>query len=222
MLVTIAASERGHPGMIAWGKIRVGRGRARWTLPVALFAIGREPLPSVHSAPAPPTIQPSDEFERFFLDQEARISSYLWRLLGDAQIASDLCQETFLRAWQHFETIRGYDQPSAWLIKVATNLALHHVRRRRLPVGATVPLHAAADLIVAQPEERLAECDLVRETLLALAPKPRAMLVLREIYGLSGDEVAAALGLSRQAAKKALFRARAQFRTVYLSKEARP
>jgi len=77
-----------------------------------------------------------DEFESFFRAHEARLSAYLWRMTGDQQSASDLCQETFLRAWQRYDTIRAYDQPDAWLFRVATNLALQLARRRKAPVGA--------------------------------------------------------------------------------------
>jgi RNA polymerase sigma-70 factor (ECF subfamily) len=75
-----------------------------------------------------------DDFERFFNAHEAQITGYLYRVTGDAQSASDLSQETFLRAWQHFDRIRSYERPGAWLTRVATNLALQHLRRRKAPV----------------------------------------------------------------------------------------
>jgi RNA polymerase sigma-70 factor (ECF subfamily) len=165
---------------------------------------------------------PSDDFERFFQAHEPELTGYLWRMTGDEQSASDLCQETFLRAWQRFDTIRGYERPGAWLVRVATNLALQHLRRRRAPVGAAAPLDETFAPTASDPGLRFAERDLVRETLLTLPPKPRAMLVLREVYGLSVDEVADALGMSREAVKMALWRARHQFRTSYLRKDSQP
>src|SRR5262249_46633910 len=62
------------------------------------------------------------EFEALFLRYDRQITGYLWRMTGDDQIASSLAQETFLRAWQHFDAVSRYDQPLSWLFRVATNL----------------------------------------------------------------------------------------------------
>jgi len=163
-----------------------------------------------------------DEFESFFRAHEARLSAYLWRMTGDQQSASELCQETFLRAWQRYDTIRAYDQPDAWLFRVATNLALQLARRRKAPVGAAAPLEEAFEPSMSDPAWRLAERDLVRETLLELPARARALLILREVSGFSAEEAAQALGMSLAAVKVALWRARAQFREVYLRKEGQP
>ena len=60
-------------------------------------------------------------------------------MTGDRQSASDLCQETFLRAWQRFVAIRAYDRPDAWLFRVATNLALQLTRRKKAPDRRLAP-----------------------------------------------------------------------------------
>lgn len=159
------------------------------------------------------------DFERFFLAHEARVSGFLWRMTGDQQAACDLSQETFLRAWQRFDQISAYERPGAWLIRVATNLALQHLRRRRAPIGAALSLDETFDPGVSDPGQRFPQRDLVRETLMALPPRARALLVLREVYGLSGEETAAALGMTPSAAKVALFRARERFRGAYLEKD---
>jgi RNA polymerase sigma-70 factor (ECF subfamily) len=162
-----------------------------------------------------------DEFEGFFRMHEARLSAYLWRMTGDRQSASDLCQETFLRAWQRFGAIRAYNRPDAWLFRVATNLALQLTRRKKAPVGAAGPLDDVFEPSVSDPAWRLAERDLVRETLLELPPRARSLLILREVSGFSAEEAAQTLGMSRSAVKVALWRARAQFREAYLRKEGR-
>src|SRR5262249_20769961 len=143
------------------------------------------------------------EFERFFREFEPQVSAFLHRMTGDAGTAGDLSQETFFRAWQHFERIQAYDRPSAWLIRVATNLALQHLRRRTAPVGAASSLDEAYSPSESDPGRRFALRDLVRETLLELSPRSRAILVLREVYDLSADEVAEVMGMSREAVKVA-------------------
>jgi DNA-directed RNA polymerase specialized sigma24 family protein len=74
---------------------------------------------------------------------------------------------------------------------------------------------------MSDPAWRLAERDLVRETLLEMPPRARSLLILREVSGFSAEEAAQTLGMSLSAAKVALWRARAQFREVYLRKEGR-
>src|SRR5260221_7434653 len=161
-------------------------------------------------------------FEAFFREHERAIFSYLYRLTGDEQAAYDLSQETFVRAWQRYDHIRGYEQPVAWLFRVATNLALNHLRGRASPVRATLSLDgddADMDPAGSDPSWRFAERDAIREALLAMPPRQRAALVLREVNGLSGAEVAAALGISHPAANMLLSRARAQFRVRYTRAE---
>lgn len=163
----------------------------------------------------------TDAFEAFFTTYEHQVFGYLMRMTGDEQTAYDLSQETFLRAWQHFAKISGYDNPSAWLFRVATNLALSHLRRRASPVAIAKPLEDYDSPARSDPAIHIVESDLVAQTLLDLPPKPRAALVLREVYGLSNDEIARVLGMSRDAVKMALWRAREQFRIRYTQRGGR-
>ena len=159
------------------------------------------------------------EFEAFFLRYDRQITSYLWRMTGDEQVASELAQETFLRAWQHFAAVSQYEQPLAWLFRVATNLARQHHRRHSAPVGMATTLDATTDPASSDPTLRFAEQDLVRQTLLQLPVHQRAALILREVYGLSCAEVGSMLNVSRDAVKMLLWRAREQFRVRYLREE---
>jgi RNA polymerase sigma-70 factor (ECF subfamily) len=161
-----------------------------------------------------------ETFETFFRHFERDIFGYLCRMTGEEQSAYDLSQETFLRAWQHFAQIRTYDRPRAWLFRVATNLALNYLRGRPSEVDIACIGDEGGHPASSDPAWRLAERDLVRETLLELAPRQRAGLVLREVYGLSCEEVAQTLAVSRDAAKMLLFRAREQFREHYTRQES--
>jgi RNA polymerase sigma-70 factor (ECF subfamily) len=161
----------------------------------------------------------SQEFESFFRAHEPAVSGFLYRMVGDTHSASDLSQETFFRAWQRFPQIRSYHRPEAWLFRVATNLALQHLRQRAAPIGWANALDAQFEPSESDPGRRFAVRDLVCETLLELPPRPRALLVLREAYGFTAEEAASALGMSLTAAKVALWRARTQFRVIYLRKD---
>src|SRR5579859_518871 len=184
----------------------------RWWLRIAHDTEGggasalRKPMPA-------DTI--STECEAFVRKHERAILNYLWRMTGEEETARDLAQEVFLRAWQHFETLRTYDKPSGWLFRVATNLALTHLKRRSLPAGSPEILTDERAPAASDPAWRLAERDLVRHILLELTPQRRAALVLREVYGMSAAEVGSILGISDVAVRMALHRARDQFRELY-------
>lgn len=152
-------------------------------------------------------------FEEFFHTHERELFGYLWRMTGDEQTACDLCQETFLRVWQHFAKVSAYERPAAWLFRVATNLALNHLRLRSAHPAATsldVFERSSGDLAT-----EIVECDAVRRALMQLNPRQRAALVLREVYGLSCEEVAHILGTSSGAVKIILWRSRDAFRGHY-------
>lgn len=192
----------------------------RW---LARFAIPDDSVRSSQSHPdaalSPAERAHLQDFEVFFVRYDRAIAGFLWRMIGDEQTVCELSQETFLRAWRNFAAIKQYDNPGAWLFRVATNLAMQHLQRH--PATRTpVSLELVDDPASSDPTRRVVEHDQVRETLLALSPKLRAILVLREVYGLSCDEAARALGITRDAAKMAFWRARDQFRAIYLRKDA--
>ena len=167
----------------------------------------------------PSRTYPLESFEGFVRQHERALLNYLWRLLGDEQSSYDLTQEAFVRAWQQFEKISRYEQPRAWLFRVATNLALNQRQHQAHPVGAAAPFHEQHNLACSDQASRLAEGDLVRQILQRLPPQRRAALVLREVYGCSAEEVAQILGIRRGSVKMTLSRARAQFRQLYLQEE---
>jgi len=157
-----------------------------------------------------------ETFEDFIAGRESDVFGYLWRLTGDEQTAYDLCQETFLRAWQQFEKIRHYEQPGAWLFRVATNLALNAIERRATASGHVIPLRE--DILqpaTDDPAGRIASKELIHQTLLRLPARERAALVLREVEGFSMDEIARALDVSASSVRMLLSRARAHFRQRY-------
>jgi RNA polymerase sigma-70 factor (ECF subfamily) len=163
----------------------------------------------------------SADCERFIREHERTILNYLWRMTGDEETASDLTQEVFLRAWQRFETIRGYERPASWLFRVATNLALTYLKRRSLPGASPTTLDEDDGPATSDPAWHYAESDLIRTILLQLSPQRRAALVLREVYGLRAAEVGQVLGISDTALRMTLHRARSQFRELYLREGAR-
>ena len=173
-----------------------------------------------HSRPAASAPGQLAAFEQFFNRYEREVFGYLWRVTGDEQTAGDLTQETFVRGWQHFDRIQGYEQPGGWLFRVATNLALNHLRQRKSRAAFAVTVENAE---VANDDGDLAgrieRRETVRAILMDLPDQQRMALVLREVYGLSCREVGSVLGISTGAARTALWRGREQFRERYLTEE---
>ena len=184
--------------------------RLAWLWRALMLALRKQDTPAsapVHSA--------YETFEDFIGGRESDVFGYLWRLTGDEQTAYDLCQETFLRAWQQFEKIRHYEQPGAWLFRVATNLALNAIERRTMAAGHVIPLREDVQPATEDPAGRIAYLELIHQTLLRLPARERAVLVLREVEGFSMDEIARALDVSPNSVRMLLSRARAHFRQRY-------
>jgi len=149
-------------------------------------------------------------FERY----HEEVYGYLCGMLREAAWAEDLAQETFLRALQARHRLPEVRNPRAWLYRVATNVALNALKRRRrfawLPWRASDEGCHAPDVA-----EQIAGQNELEAALASLPPAYRAPLLLYAQYGLSPAEVAEALGLSLAAARKRIYRATEMFRQAY-------
>ena len=187
-------------------------GSAAWVALRRYLLLGR-------TADSSGALAPTEEFDHLFERHERQVFGYLWRMTSDHALASDLCQETFLRAWQRFDRVSTYENPLGWLLRVATNLAIDAQRGRRRLQLLTEPLDDKNEPVEGDPTGNMADRELVTQILQSMAPRARAALVLREVYGLSLDEVARTLGATPVATKKMLSRAREQFRVAYLRED---
>ncbi|MFJ6988536.1 MULTISPECIES: RNA polymerase subunit sigma-70 [unclassified Streptomyces] len=153
---------------------------------------------------------------------------HCYRMLGSFEDAEDAVQETFLRAWRRRETFEGRSTLRAWLYRIATHVCLDLLAKTRpepatggevrwlqpYPDGLldelTVPDGAAEPEAVAVAREtiELAYVAAVQH----LAPRPRAVLILRDVVGWPAKEVAGLLGDSVHSVNSALQRARAGLR----------
>jgi RNA polymerase sigma-70 factor (ECF subfamily) len=149
---------------------------------------------------------------------EQRLFAYLLRLTGHRETAEDLTQETVIRAIRdlrrHPDNAES-PQLKAWLFRIATNLATDHFRRqRRIAWLPFLPgRHGGAG---SDSSDTLAERDLVTQALQRLSPETATILLLKDAEGFSALEIASMVGLTYEAVKKRLARAREQFRIEYL------
>lgn len=166
-------------------------------------------------------------FDDFYARHEQSLYGYLRRLLPAHEVAVEVAQEAFFRAWRQFDTLRAYDRPEAWLYRVATNLAISHLRHTaplsfssliaRLRAEAPEREEPATGDLFASSfdlEGAAAERDLIERILRALPERHRAALLL-SAQGFTSDEIAAALGATPANARQMLSRARQRFRRLY-------
>lgn len=165
-------------------------------------------------------IDADNKFDALFRQYEEPICSYLARLTGDPARAQELTQETFLRAYRALCKGACWENPRAWLYRVASRLATDAYRRQRLlqwlPLRAADGVsdgHGGVETVVA---ERLA----VQTALTALSPKYRIPLVLYVYEEWTVSQVAEALNLSVSAVKMRLSRARKMFRQAYTQEDS--
>jgi RNA polymerase sigma-70 factor (ECF subfamily) len=145
---------------------------------------------------------------------ERRVASVLYRLLDDRRDVEEATQDVFVQAWRNLHRYRRDAQLFTWLYRIAVNEALMRKRKRRPDVQQLDERVAAAP----DPEPGLQDL-LVRE-LGALPFEHRAAVVLRDVEGLSNEEVAQVLGISLAAAKSRIHRGRMQIRAALVRWEA--
>lgn len=166
------------------------------------------------------------DFDRIVAEHEGRIVRYLSSLLGDSALARDLAQETFLRVHKGLEQLRGSEARTAWIYRIASNLALDYLRSRaRRQEGQTVSfeveqLNGEGTRSVISDEELPAEGRLEREEMAEclrrhidrLPGDYRACLILRDLEELGEEAVAEILGCSVGVVKVRTHRARKKLR----------
>jgi RNA polymerase sigma-70 factor (ECF subfamily) len=180
-----------------------------------------------------------DAFRELTDPYRRELQLHCYRILGSLQDAEDLLQETLLAAWRGLERFEGRASLRAWLYRIATNRCLNMLRDRRrrpreVPPMAEPPeptrrsepiwLEPYPDVLLdgvadtsPGPEARYEMREAVGLAFVAalqhLPPRQRAVLVLRDVLGFHGAEVADMLGSSEASIKGALQRARATLDT---------
>lgn len=147
---------------------------------------------------------------------------FIVRMVGSHDEALELAQDTFVRAWQ---ALAGW-QPEAefrtWLFRIASNAATDALRRRKVVRFAPLAEDFDAPHGDPSPEEKLhakQQVEAVDAALRRLAPDQREIVVLREIEGMSYEEISATLGVSAGTVKSRLARARQALLTQFRKKD---
>lgn len=161
----------------------------------------------------------ADEYEKLVLEYQKNVYNLALRMTGDPEDAADMAQEAFIKAYSSLSGYRGDSKFSVWLYRIVSNVCLDFLRakkhRQTVSLSVTDDDGEDTELDIADesqsPErifERAMTRDAVRRGLAALTPEYRQILILRELQGMSYEEIAAVLGLESGTVKSRIFRAR--------------
>jgi RNA polymerase sigma-70 factor (ECF subfamily) len=155
-----------------------------------------------------------DAFADVVDQYQTPIQRYLYRLTGDYELARDLTQDTFIKAYKNILKTNSELALKAWLYRIATNNAWQYYRRKRLI--SFVP--SSGSKKVATTDDFTNEVDQhieIEKALLKLPQKHRTCLVLHFVEGFKYREIAGFLGISEEAVRKRVARGSQQFRKLY-------
>jgi len=159
----------------------------------------------------------TNAFELLVIENQKNVYNLALRITRDEQQAFDITQETFLKAYTALKSFRGDSSFSAWLYRLTSNICIDYLRRekRQKTVSITYIDGEGEELEIPDlrnhPETELERCELreaIEKGLLQLSEDHRKILVLRDIHGLSYDEISKVLDLEVGTVKSRLARAR--------------
>ena len=176
-----------------------------------------------------PTENTSVDFNRLFAEQRENVRQLLVRMIPVPEV-DDVLQEVFVKAARALPDFRGEAGAGTWLFQIARNTALDHLRsRRHREAGQTVSLSPADDTepddaplaaglvepaVAPARMERQEMHGCIREYVERLSPDHRQVIELKDLSGLTNAEIATRLGISIDAAKIRLHRARTALRQL--------
>jgi RNA polymerase sigma-70 factor (ECF subfamily) len=142
-----------------------------------------------------------------------------FRLTGNEEDARDVTQDAYLRAWRGIGRFRGEAQFSTWMYRITANAAATHTNRRRRQRTETLEdhMHPVEDRTESLPgpaAESAEALDRVSQAIGTLPAKLRHVVLLKDVYGLSHEDIAAELDISVAAAKVRLHRARRKLKDM--------
>lgn len=130
-------------------------------------------------------------------------------ILHNPTLAEDAVQETMIKAWQSLPKFRGDSSVRSWILRIAHNTSISMLRRRRERVMAPEDLpERAGGIDPARSSTALADLRVIRQALEGLDELSRSVVVLREVEGLSYQDISDTLGVPVPTVKTRLLRAR--------------
>jgi len=163
-----------------------------------------------------------DAFAKLVFRYQRRLTAFLSQLVGDVELAKELTQEAFIRAWSALYRYDPKYRFSTWLFRIGHNLGIDHLRRRRLKTISIIREDREGDEVEVvlvdhskDPLGHLKNTELsnaLRQAIKALRPEYRELVLLRHFGGLSYQDIADLEGMPLGTVKNKLFRAHSVLR----------
>ncbi len=164
-------------------------------------------------------------FNQLVVSYEQAVYNLAYRMVGDADLAADIAQDTFMSAFQAIRSFRGGSFKS-WVLRIAANACHdHHRRQRRRPTDSLdsmqeTPGYEAVFVDHSDGPEKVAlrreMLEYVKKGLISLPEEQRLVVILSDVQGLSYDEIAEVTRSSLGTVKSRLSRGRARLRDFLL------
>jgi len=155
-------------------------------------------------------------FEQIFRRYQKRVYNVAYRMTGNRETAEDMTQEVFLRLFQKIHKFKGKSSFSTWLYRLTVNLCLDHLRKRNAhPTESLEDIDEKALIYEKTPEDDVIlreRREAIQRIIGSLPGKMRAIIILREIEGLSYKEIAEAMSCSMGRVKSLLHEARMELK----------
>ncbi len=165
------------------------------------------------------------DYERVVREHKDRVHSYAVWMLKDAEDARDVAQDALIRLWTNRDAVRS-DSVKSWLLTTVHNLSIDRMRRRKTRAEADVAdLTTIVDDTRPGPEQAARGGEVGRiigKALTTLSNRDRSMVLMREVHGLSYNEIAENVELPLGTVKAALHRARERLRRELVGAGVRP
>ncbi len=165
-----------------------------------------------------------DAFTLLVRRYQRRLTAFLSQLVGDVELARELSQEAFIRAWSALERFDPKYRFSTWLFRIGHNLGIDHLRRRRLKTVALYRTDHQGDEVELVVEDQTKDplghfentelADSLRKAIDDLRPEYRELVMLRHFGCLSYQEIAEFKEMPLGTVKNKLFRAHAVLRNA--------
>ena len=155
-------------------------------------------------------------FERLFAQFSDPIYNYVLRMVGDADRAADIAQDTFIKAYRKLDTLAEGASARSWMYRIATNTAIDEIRRRRfLTPLADDERHDQHPDPRPGPEDQVVGASIderIQRALGKLRPSHRQCLLLSDVEDMSATQIGEVMGMSHGAVRTLLCRARGEMR----------
>lgn len=149
---------------------------------------------------------------RLYEEHSGHVFGVVRRLAGDEQLAEDLSQDVWIRAFDRLDQFRGDAAFGTWIHRIARNLALSRLRRRKR--RPDVEGEASSGGPAPPPGDAVIDRQLLEQALDRLPPGYREVLILHDVEGLTHAEIAEALDVAVGTSKSQLHKARARMREL--------